>query len=754
MSRDSVLTALSRELERPLVLALETAGRRLAGAFPVEQQAVARAVLLSMAAKAIERGGESAYEEAHLAATGMSEAHGEANSVANEVTDLARRVRGLVAAGDPKAARDCAKRLVELAPGDPDARMTRAHVELLLGELKAAQDELLRAGFLVHESDLERRADIAAMFVAVARAWRDRGDTSMCRLQLERALRQSPSSQPAQELARELDRPSAAPTPRPIVAANGMANSQASVMANGMANAQASVMANTVASGKPRAPLSAPLVSIVIARSHDEAHVEACLASVERHTTVAHEIIVVDDGTSDDVGKFLERYSANRPHVIVAVDTERRGTAYATNLGTSLARGHHVVWLASDTVVTPAWLEGMLAVFQAHPKAGVVGPRTNATRGRQFAREATYDRLAALDEFAARWADSHRAESAPANHLSQTCVMMRAEVVATIGGLDARFCDGPFASTDFVWRARLARFACRVADEVFVHQDPATAPHLEPTRADDRTAQSFELLKQKWGIDPSRTLADGFPRSIVPPASVIEPMPLVGTAAAHAPSPSPVAHSRREAGPLPAAPSRSADLTSAERQALFTQGERAAEHGDWRRAGEIFEELTRAAPDYVPALVGLASASFAVGNVERGAAALGQACELEPRNTSLKLQRAVALAHGKLPERALEAFVAVLKDEPSHRDALLGAAQLARRLRRYVDAVELLDRAVASSPDDADVLVEVGTLAAELGDKRAAEQAVEHLRRIAPTHAALTALNAAASRDAHTAAAR
>ncbi|MBM4360155.1 MAG: hypothetical protein FJ096_18770, partial [Deltaproteobacteria bacterium] len=66
------------------------------------------------------------------------------------------------------------------------------------------------------------------------------------------------------------------------------------------------------------------------------------------------------------------------------------------------------------------------------------------------------------------------------------------------------------------------------------------------------------------------------------------------------------------------------------REAAFAEGERAAGRGDWQQAATLFEEVARRYPGFAAAHVGIASASFALSRVDRGLAALAEACSLEP----------------------------------------------------------------------------------------------------------------------------
>lgn len=66
------------------------------------------------------------------------------------------------------------------------------------------------------------------------------------------------------------------------------------------------------------------------------------------------ELVVVDDGSTDDTPAVLERFGDTRLRV---ARTENRGVAAARNLGVSMARGRYVAFLDSDDM----WLPGKLA---------------------------------------------------------------------------------------------------------------------------------------------------------------------------------------------------------------------------------------------------------------------------------------------------------------------------------------------------------------------------------------------------------
>src|SRR5581483_7474589 len=108
------------------------------------------------------------------------------------------------------------------------------------------------------------------------------------------------------------------------------------------------------------------------------------------------------------------------------------------NLGFALARGDSILLLNNDTVVTEGWLERMLAVFERHPEAGLVGPLSNSVAGPQLVSPVAYSRLADLPVFAAQLTSAHAGQSQEAPRLVGFCLLLRRAVLEKIGGLEDR----------------------------------------------------------------------------------------------------------------------------------------------------------------------------------------------------------------------------------------------------------------------------------------------------------------------------
>jgi O-antigen biosynthesis protein len=101
---------------------------------------------------------------------------------------------------------------------------------------------------------------------------------------------------------------------------------------------------------------------------------QAMLASLQATlpTGVTHEIIYVDDGSTDGTREWLA--TLREPPFRVLLNDRNLGYGLSNNRGAALAHGEFLVLLNNDLVLQPGWLEPMLAAHAAlGPRAGVVG---------------------------------------------------------------------------------------------------------------------------------------------------------------------------------------------------------------------------------------------------------------------------------------------------------------------------------------------------------------------------------------------
>lgn len=114
-----------------------------------------------------------------------------------------------------------------------------------------------------------------------------------------------------------------------------------------------------------------PEVTIVVIAASVRAEVERCFASVAEHAGLPVQLVLVDNGSTDDTVAWARRH---HPEAEVVCLPENIGVA-ARDHGLRRAQGRYTMFLDSDAALTPGALAAMVAAADAHPGWGLLGPR-------------------------------------------------------------------------------------------------------------------------------------------------------------------------------------------------------------------------------------------------------------------------------------------------------------------------------------------------------------------------------------------
>ncbi len=257
-------------------------------------------------------------------------------------------------------------------------------------------------------------------------------------------------------------------------------------------------------------PRHSGLTSIIILAHNQLDDTRQCLASIEQNTPLPHELILVDNGSTDGTPEFFRQYASSRDNVRVVFNRANLGFSAGNNQGLALAQGETVLLLNNDTVVTQGWLERMLSVLERHPETGLVGPVSNSVSGPQLVSPVAYSSLADLPAFAAQVASARSGQSAEVPRLVGFCLLMRRSAVEKIGGLDAQFGSGNFEDDDLCLRAGFAGFKLRIALDAFVHHTGGQT--FRGAKIDYRASmlRNWDLFKTKWNMPKDRPIENGY----------------------------------------------------------------------------------------------------------------------------------------------------------------------------------------------------------------------------------------------------
>lgn len=115
-----------------------------------------------------------------------------------------------------------------------------------------------------------------------------------------------------------------------------------------------------------------PRVSVIMPAYNVGAYLEAAVRSVIRQTFTDLEVVIVDDGSTDETGRIASALQERWPDRIRIIRQENRGLGAARNAALRGARGELFALLDSDDVWEPAFLATQVGILDARPDVDVV----------------------------------------------------------------------------------------------------------------------------------------------------------------------------------------------------------------------------------------------------------------------------------------------------------------------------------------------------------------------------------------------
>ncbi|WP_325050101.1 glycosyltransferase family 2 protein [Cohnella faecalis] len=201
-----------------------------------------------------------------------------------------------------------------------------------------------------------------------------------------------------------------------------------------------------------------------------------CVASIRNYTDIPHEIIVVDNGSTDGTADWCRMAG-----VTLLSLNRNEGFPVACNRGLKISSGDTLVLLNNDTVVSPRWLSNMSLALYSAADIGIVGPITNYASGPQQV-ELTYPDI---DSFilladAVNRSDPHK--WVPIQRIVGVCFVFRRELMEKIGLLDERFSPDTMRTTIIacVPNSKAIECSCAATRSFTMKEAPASRPTLMP----------------------------------------------------------------------------------------------------------------------------------------------------------------------------------------------------------------------------------------------------------------------------------
>lgn len=125
--------------------------------------------------------------------------------------------------------------------------------------------------------------------------------------------------------------------------------------------------------------MSQPKISVIVPIYNTEHYLRECLDSLVNQTFESLEIILIDDGSTDNSGKIANQYSKHYPNVHVHHKINQ-GQSIARNYGLNFVKGEYVIFLDSDDYVPLDAYEKLYNLSIKYDHDIVLGDFMKATR--------------------------------------------------------------------------------------------------------------------------------------------------------------------------------------------------------------------------------------------------------------------------------------------------------------------------------------------------------------------------------------
>ncbi len=223
---------------------------------------------------------------------------------------------------------------------------------------------------------------------------------------------------------------------------------------------------------------------------------QAMLASLQATlpSGLAHEIILVDDGSTDGTRAWLASLPPGQFRILL--NERNLGFAGANNRAAAVATGEFLVLLNNDLVLLPHWFEPMLAAHRhLGPRAGAIG---NIQRD---ARSGAVDHVGLVvnvtgkpehDRSPPCWLERTFAPVRPMPAVTGACLLIARQLWTELGGFDAGYRNGG-EDVDLCFRARARGRVNAVALRSVVRHHISSSPGRKT-----RDEENSYRLARRW----------------------------------------------------------------------------------------------------------------------------------------------------------------------------------------------------------------------------------------------------------------
>jgi glycosyltransferase involved in cell wall biosynthesis len=192
-----------------------------------------------------------------------------------------------------------------------------------------------------------------------------------------------------------------------------------------------------------------PLVSVIIPVFNTDKYLDAALKSVFSQTYSNMEVIVIDDGSTDDSATIAKSYTAVR-----YFHQKNKGVSAARNIGLEESNGEYIAFLDADDLWKPKKTEEQVHFMMQHQNVGLTG-----TYAENFLEEGTQ---------LPGWLKNDPNWSKHEDYIIPSTMMARRSVFERVGVFDTNLPSGE--DTDLLWRVREFGIELDILEKILVRR--------------------------------------------------------------------------------------------------------------------------------------------------------------------------------------------------------------------------------------------------------------------------------------------
>jgi len=169
-------------------------------------------------------------------------------------------------------------------------------------------------------------------------------------------------------------------------------------------------------------------------------------------------------------------------------------------------------------------------------------------------------------------------------------------------------------------------------------------------------------------------------------------------------------------------------------EARYQAGYLAWQEKDFKKAGQVFNDLYQANPRDMRGLVGVVETLASEGRLNDAIAAVDKSLQTEPDRRDLKLTRANLLVRAQRYDEGIALFQTLIQKEPNAADLLFRLAETYRLKGDLNMALEYFRKSSAAAPNDTLSLLQISLLMEGTGKGNEAKPIYEQILKLQPDH--------------------